>query len=248
MDLAQMPVAHASGPLIGVELLTHPAQEPDLVEPRAVAHLDREGARADLGEERAAIALLHGIERVLPVGDQAGEYVDAPDRAFRIGEGGDGGAQVELLDERHEIDAAGFEHGAMGELDLVEFELAELVAHGRVRPRQEARADAISDLAQPEIEARRLNLVRRDLRRRPDLATGDQRFQRLGGQDAGAGERALHRRPRLGARPLGKAAKQPVALNWLLHGSLSWHSPGRQSSLPRSSPPDSQNAPYHSIC
>ena len=45
----------------------------------------------------------------------------------------------------------------MGEIDLVEFELAELVAHGRVRPRQEARADAIGDLAQPEIEARRLN-------------------------------------------------------------------------------------------
>ena len=64
MDLAQMPVAHASGPLIGVELLAHPAQEPDLVQPRAVAHLDREGARADLGEERPTIALLHGVEEV----------------------------------------------------------------------------------------------------------------------------------------------------------------------------------------
>ena len=94
MDLAQMPVAHAAGPLIGVELLTHPAQEPDLVQPRAVADLDGEGARADLGEERAAIALLHRVEEILPVGDQAGEHVDAADRAFRIGEGGDGGAQV----------------------------------------------------------------------------------------------------------------------------------------------------------
>ena len=69
--------------------------------------------------------------------------------------------KLELLDQRHEIDAAGFEHGAMGEIDLVEFELAELVAHGRVRPGQEARADAIGDLAEPEIEARRLDLVRR---------------------------------------------------------------------------------------
>src|SRR6476469_4063106 len=109
----------------------------------------------------------------------------------------------------------------MGELDLVEFELAELVAHGRVRPRQEASADAIGDLAQPEIEARRLNLVRRDLRRRPDLATGDQGFQRLGGQDAGAGKGSFHRRTRLRQRPLGKAVKQSLALTCLLHGSSS---------------------------
>ena len=31
--------------------------------------------------------------------------------------------KLELLDQRHEIDAAGFEHGALGEIDLVEFEL-----------------------------------------------------------------------------------------------------------------------------
>ena len=67
--------------------------------------------------------------------------------------------RLQLLDEGHEIDAAGFEHGAVGEVDLVEFELGELVAHARVRSGQEARADAVGDLAEPEIEARGLDLV-----------------------------------------------------------------------------------------
>ena len=58
----------------------------------------------------------------------------------------------------------------MGEIDLVELELGKLVAHGRVRPRQEARADAIGDLAEPEIEACRLDLVGFDLGRARDLA------------------------------------------------------------------------------
>ena len=185
------PVADAARPLVGVELLADAAQESDLVQPRAVADLDGEGARANLGEERTGIAFLHAVETVLAVGDQAGEHVEAAGRAFRVGEGGDGRAQLELLDQRHEIDAARFEHGAAGEIDLVEFELGELVAHGGVRPGQEARANAVGDLAEPEIEACGLDLVEADLRRRPDLARGDERADALAGQDAGAGERAF---------------------------------------------------------
>ena len=151
--------------LLGIVLLADAPQEPDLVQPRAVTHLDGEGARADLGEERAAIPFLDRVETLLPVGDQPGEHVEAPGRAFRIGEGGDGRAQIELLDQRHEIDAAGFQHRALGQVDLVEFELGKLVAHRGVRPGQEARADAIGDLAEPEIEARGLDLVRHNFRR-----------------------------------------------------------------------------------
>ena len=47
----------------------------------------------------------------------------------------------------------------------MEFELGELVAHRGVGPGQEARADAIGDLAEPQIEARRLDLVGLDLGR-----------------------------------------------------------------------------------
>ncbi len=50
MNLAQAPVAHSPGLLAGVELLADAAAEPDLIEPRAVPHLDGEGARANLGE------------------------------------------------------------------------------------------------------------------------------------------------------------------------------------------------------
>ena len=54
-----------------------------LVEPRALAHQHREGARADLGIERAAIARLDAVEGRRAVGDQPGEDVDAAGRAFR---------------------------------------------------------------------------------------------------------------------------------------------------------------------
>ena len=119
MDLAQAPVADTAGLLAGVELLADAAAKPDLIQTRAVADLDREGARTNLGEERTRIALLDRIETLLAVGDQAGEDVEAAGRAFRIGKAGDGRAELELLDQRHEIDAACFEHGALREVDLV---------------------------------------------------------------------------------------------------------------------------------
>ena len=52
MDLAQRAVADPARLLVGVELLADAAAEPDLIEARAVAHFDGEGARANLGEER----------------------------------------------------------------------------------------------------------------------------------------------------------------------------------------------------
>ena len=52
MDLTQGPVADPARLLAGIELLADAAAEPDLIEPRAVANLDGEGARANLGEQR----------------------------------------------------------------------------------------------------------------------------------------------------------------------------------------------------
>src|SRR3990172_6633429 len=144
MDLTQSAVTHAPRLLPGVELLADAAPESDLVEARAVANLDREGARANLGEERTRIAFLDGVEPVLMIGDEPREHVEPPRRAFRMGEAGDGRAQLELLDQRHEIDAARLEHGALGEIDLVEFELGKLVAHRGVGTGEEARADGVA--------------------------------------------------------------------------------------------------------
>ncbi len=75
----------------------------------------------------------------------------------------------------------------------MEFQLVELVAHRGVGTGQEARPDAIGDLAEPEIEARRLDLVGLDLRRGQDLAARDHRADGLARQDAGAGEHAARR-------------------------------------------------------
>ena len=219
MNLAQAPVAHPARLLAGVELLADAAAEPDLVQPRAVTHLDRESARADLGEERAGIAFLDRVEAVLPVGDQPGEHIEAAGRAFRVGEAGDGRAQLELLDQRHEIDAAGFQHRALGQIDLVEFQLGELVAHRGVGPRQETRPDAIGHLAEPKIEARRLDLIGFDVGRGHDLAAGDHGADGLARQNAGAGEHAL--RPfgrRIGLPLLGQGLEQPIAWAGWLHG------------------------------
>src|SRR6478735_2142521 len=56
MNRAKCAVSHATRPLIGVELLTDPPKEADLVQARAVADLDGEGARANFGEERTTVA------------------------------------------------------------------------------------------------------------------------------------------------------------------------------------------------
>jgi len=226
VDLAQSAIGHAARPLVGIELLADAAAEADLIQPRAVANLDGEGARANLGEERAGIAFLNGVEAILIVGDQPREHVEPAGRAFGVGEARNGRAELELLDQGHEIDAARFEHRALGQIDLVEFERLELVAHRGVGTREEARADAVGDLAEPEIEACRLDLLGRDLGRALDLARSDQRADGLARQDAGAGKsasRGLGRGP--GAATFGKRLKELVARAGGLHG-CSWHLAG----------------------
>src|SRR5262245_50372023 len=58
MNLAQGPVADSPRLLACVELLPDATAETDLIEARAVAHLDGERPRANLGEERSRIAFL----------------------------------------------------------------------------------------------------------------------------------------------------------------------------------------------
>jgi Holliday junction resolvase-like predicted endonuclease len=57
--------------------------------------------------------------------------------------------KLHALQQRHDIDAAGFEHGALGEIDLVQRHGGELVAHCRMRARQEARAHPPRHRAKP---------------------------------------------------------------------------------------------------
>src|SRR5262245_14800446 len=213
MNLAQGPVADTARLLAGIELLPDAAAETDLIEARAVAHLDGESPRANLGEERSRIALLDAVEPILPVGDQAGENVEPPGRAFRIGEARDRRAELELLDERYEIDAARLQHRDLRQVDLLEFQLGELIAHPGLGPGEEARPDAIGGLAHTEVEACRLDLIGLDFGCARNLATGDHGADRLAWQNAGAGERAARAIARRGLRPiLGQGLEKPVTL------------------------------------
>ena len=96
------------------------AAKADLRQPRALAHQHRKRLRADLGVERAVIAGVDAIEAARAVGDDAGEHVDAAGRAFRIGGGGDVGGQRQAFEQRHDVDAVGFQHRAVGQRDLVQ--------------------------------------------------------------------------------------------------------------------------------
>ena len=66
----------------------------------------------------------------------------------------------------------------------MQLQIVDALGDRGARPRQEARAHAIGDLAEPQIEARRLDLIGREIARRDDPAG----FRKLGdhviGQDA----------------------------------------------------------------
>ena len=144
------------------------AAEADLRQPRAFAHQHRKGLRADLGVERAVVAGVDAVEAARAVGDDAGEHVDAAGRAFRIGGGGDVVRQRQAFQQRHDVDAVGFQHRAAGQRDLVQLQLGDALGDRGLRPRQEARAHAVGDLAEPQIEARRLDLIGREIARRDE--------------------------------------------------------------------------------
>ena len=85
------------------------------------------------------------------------------------------GRQVQAFEQRHDVDAAGFEHRALGEVDLVQLQPVELLRHVVRRTRQEARAHAPGLLAEPQVEARRLDLVGIERARRGQRAGLEQR-------------------------------------------------------------------------
>ena len=63
--------------------------ETDLREPRALAQQHRKGFWTDLGIERAVITGADHVEAAGAVGDHAGENVEPPGRALRVGGGHD---------------------------------------------------------------------------------------------------------------------------------------------------------------
>ena len=108
---------------------------------------------------RGSRAVLDLIESARAVGNHAGEHVEAAGRALGIGGGREPRRQRQALDQRHDIDATGFEHRAVAEVDLVQLEVVDALGDRRVRPRQKTRAHPEGNVGQSEIQARRLDLI-----------------------------------------------------------------------------------------
>src|SRR6185503_8001255 len=68
--------------------------------------------------------------------------------------------QRKLFLHLHEIDAAGLEHGAVAEIDLMHDQVGvEAIAYARAGAGQETRAQAVGDVTKPEIDAGGLDLI-----------------------------------------------------------------------------------------
>ena len=67
--------------------------------------------------------------------------------------------QRQAFEQRHDVDAARFQHRAVGETDLVQLQPVELFGDPVIGAGQEGGAHAPGLVAEPEIEAGRLDLV-----------------------------------------------------------------------------------------
>jgi len=74
------------------------------------------------------------------------------------------GGSRQRFQQRHDVDAVGLQHRAVGQIDLVQLQLIDALGHRGARPRQKARAHPVGDIAEAQIEAGRLDLAfrRRD--------------------------------------------------------------------------------------
>ena len=100
------------------------------------------------------------IEATRLVGDHAREDIEAPGRALGVRRRRDIGRHCQALDERHDVDAAGLQHGALGQGEFVHLQFGDTAPDGGTRAGQKARAHAVRDRAKAQVEARRLDLVR----------------------------------------------------------------------------------------
>ena len=133
--------------------------EADLRQPRAGAHDDRKGARADFEIERAVVAGRDLVELVAVVGHDAGEDVEPAGRALRVGRGGN------RLPAAPGSRAAARYRRSPSPAPRHRRDRFRAASAGRVfrrpvcRAGQEAGAHPPGLVAEPEVEARRLDLV-----------------------------------------------------------------------------------------
>ena len=168
--------------------------EAQLVQPRARAHQDREGLRRDLHIDRPVIAVGHVIEGRAVIGEQADKDVHPARGALGIGPGGDAGRQGQRLLQLGDIDAALFQHRALGQVQLVHGHVLEPLDHLAAEARQEGGPDPPGADAQAQVETGGLHLVWVEGAGAGDRALGDQGVNGLAGQDSGRELGVCHRR------------------------------------------------------
>src|ERR1700691_5925898 len=173
----EVPLANigvVEGERMPVALLGMAAAEPDLAQFRPRLDPDAEAARRDLEPKLALVLERDIVERLSAVDDEASENVEPAGRAFGVCGAGKVGPKLEALDEPRDIDDAFLEHRPLAsERHRLGVEALQPLADRASAPRQEARAHAIGFLADPQVQARRLELRGLDLRLRPDQLAPD---------------------------------------------------------------------------
>ena len=128
--------------------LRPPDRQAQLVERQVLAHADRERQGHDLEVQRALVAGGDLVEAEALVGDHAGEHVDPPGRALRVGLAAHVGGQRQPFLQRDQVRTVRLEdHAFLAQVELVEDVVLGLAFDG-LGVGQEAAADAIRDLAE----------------------------------------------------------------------------------------------------
>src|SRR5262245_66312663 len=108
------------------------------------------------------ISALDTVEAASLVRNDAGEHVEPAGRTFRIGSGGNLLGQCQAFQQWHDVNAAGFEDGAVTEWDFVQLQLV-YALRNRGAAGQKASAHAIGDLASAQIRTRWMDVGDEDI-------------------------------------------------------------------------------------
>ena len=109
--------------------------------------------------------MVTGLDAIKParlIGNHAGKDIEPPGGAFRIGGRRDVGRQCQAFHQRHDVDAPGFQHGAVAQTNLMQLEFRNPLFDRCAGARQEARANPVRHRSEAQIEARRLDLPRHE--------------------------------------------------------------------------------------
>ena len=159
---------------VALALLRISAAEPKLVKPRSRPDPDAEAAGRDLEPKVALVVKRHVVKSLAAVDDKASENIEPSGRALRIRCARQVRPQLQPLHQPRDIDDALLQHRPLaGQRHGLGVEAFQPIAYRRAASRQEACAHTIGFPADPQVEARGLELRGVDLTLRPDQFPAD---------------------------------------------------------------------------